>query len=413
MAAEWLDVPAGSAFGTANLPYGVFSIGAEPVRRVGVAVGDRVLDVGAVARAVRADFAGLLGAESLNPLLAAGPAVWRSVRAAVRGWLSGAVPAETVLPHLVDRAAVRLHLPFEVADYVDFYSCEQHAVNAGRIFRPDAEEPLPPNWRHLPIGYHGRAGTLVVSGTDVVRPSGQRREPGREGPVFGPSARLDFEAEVGFVVGVPSPRGRGVRVADFAEHVFGAFLVNDWSARDLQAWEYVPLGPFLGKSFATSVSPWVVPLAALSAARVAPPPRDPEPLPYLRDAEGDPWGLDLRLTVRLNGHVVSRPPFARMYWTPAQQLAHLTVNGAAVRTGDVFASGTVSGPERGEWGSLLELSWNGADPVRLPDGRERGFLRDGDVVSISATAPGPGGAVVGFGEVTGRVLPAVGNGPNA
>ncbi|WP_258862784.1 fumarylacetoacetase, partial [Marinitenerispora sediminis] len=393
--------------GLANLPYGVFSIGAEPVRRVGIAVGEQVLDAGAVARAVRADFADLLGAGSLNPLLAAGPAVWRSVRAAVLGWLSGAVRAEAVRPHLVDRAAVRLHLPFEVADYVDFYSCEQHAVNAGRMFRPGAP-PLPPNWRHVPIGYHGRAGTVVVSGTDVVRPAGQRREPGSAEPVFGPSARLDFEAEVGFVVGAPSPRGRPVRVADFADHVFGAFLVNDWSARDVQAWEYVPLGPFLGKSFATSVSPWVVPLAALSAARVAPPPRDPEPLPYLRDVPGDPWGLDLRLEVRLNGRVLSRPPFAAMYWTPAQQLAHLTVNGAALRTGDVFASGTVSGRERGEWGSLLELAWNGAEPVRLAGGGERAFLCDGDVVSISATAPGPDGAVIGFGEVTGRVLPAAG-----
>lgn len=217
--------------------------------------------------------------------------------------------------------------------------------------------------------------------------------------------RLDIEAEVGFVVGTPSALGTPVPLDAFREHVFGVCLVNDWSARDIQAWEYVPLGPFLGKSFGTSVSPWIVPLDALEHARVAPPARDVEPLPYLDDRGGEPWGLDLAMEVRLNGHPVSHPPFASMYWTAAQQLAHLTANGASLRTGDFFASGTVSGPEPRTRGALIELTWNGEEPLKLPDGTVRTFLEDGDEVVITATAPGRDGAVVGFGEVTGRVVP--------
>jgi fumarylacetoacetase len=303
----------------------------------------------------------------------------------------------------VPRSEVTLHLPVEIADYVDFYSSQHHAENLGRMFRPDSE-PLTPNWKHLPIGYHGRAGTVQVSGTPVVRPSGQRKAPTDDAPTFGPSQRLDIEAEVGFVVGTPSELGRPVPLSAFPEHVFGVCLVNDWSARDLQAWEYVPLGPFLGKSFLTSVSPWVVPLAALEAARVAPPARQPQPLPYLDDT-GEPWGLDLTLEVRLNGELVSCPPFGSLYWTPAQQLAHMTVNGASLRTGDLYASGTVSGPQRDQRGSFIELSWGGTEPLTLSDGSTRTFLEDGDVVTITATAPGPGGTRIAFGEVTGRVEP--------
>jgi fumarylacetoacetase len=298
---------------------------------------------------------------------------------------------------------VELRLPFEVGDYVDFYASEHHATNLGRMFRPGSE-PLTPNWKHLPIGYHGRSGTVVASGTPIRRPHGQRRAPDEAAPTFGPSRRLDIEAEVGFVIGVPSRLGQPVPVDAFDEHVFGVCLVNDWSARDIQAWEYVPLGPFLGKSFATSVSPWVVPLAALQDARVAPPPRDPPLLPYLRD--GKDWGLDIGLEVRLNGQLISRPPAAGLYWTAAQQLAHMTVNGASVRTGDLYASGTVSGPEPDQRGSLIELSWGGSEPIELGDGTTRTFLEDGDTVSISATAPGPDGSRIGFGEVTGKVSAA-------
>ncbi|RAG84793.1 fumarylacetoacetase [Streptacidiphilus pinicola] len=403
----WLDLPEDTLFGIDNLPYGVFSTADDPQRRrLGVAIGPWVLDAGAAARAVGSPDP-LLEAASLDPLLAAGRAAWTRVRDALTRWLSEPAFRAVVEPCLVPRADVALHLPFTVGDYVDFYASEHHATNLGRLFRPDSE-PLTPNWKHLPIGYHGRSGTVVVSGTPIVRPNGQRKAPTEAVPSFGPSRRLDIEAEVGFVVGAGSELGTAVPMADFAEHVFGVCLVNDWSARDIQGWEYVPLGPFLGKSFATSVSPWVVPLDALApAARVAPPARDVEPLPYLDDRDAkEPWGLDLALEVRLNGTVISRPPFAGMYWTPAQMLAHMTVNGASVRPGDLYASGTVSGPDRGTEGALIELTWNGERPTELGDGTSRGFLEDGDEVTITATAPGPNGRRLGFGEVTGRVLPA-------
>lgn len=400
---SWLDLAPDAQFGLATLPYGVFSTDADPAPRTGVAIGDHVLDLGAAARALDAPFADIVARPDLDALMAAGRPVWERVRAALTDWFTDPAHADAVRPHLVDRSSVRMHLPFTVADYVDFYASEHHASNVGRIFRPE-QEPLTPNWKHLPIGYHGRAGTIVVSGTDIVRPTGQRKPPTETSPLFGPSTRLDIEAEVGFVVGTGTRPGERVSVDSFADHVFGVFLLNDWSSRDLQAWEYVPLGPFLGKSFATSISPWIVPLAALESARVEQPAQDPEPLPYLRGSR--PWGLDLRLEVRLNGHLVSTPPFSGMYWTAAQQLAHMTVNGARLRTGDVYASGTVSGPEVGQRGCLLELTWSGKEPLRLPDGTERSFLEDGDEVTITATAPGPDGAVVHFGEVSGTILPA-------
>jgi fumarylacetoacetase len=302
--------------------------------------------------------------------------------------------------HAID--GVTLHLPFAVGDYVDFYASEHHASNLGRLFRPGSP-PLMPNWRHMPVGYHGRAGTVVVSGTDIVRPCGQRKAADADAPTFGPAARLDIEAELGFVVGVPSRLGQPVPVDAFAAQVFGAVLLNDWSARDIQAWEYVPLGPHLGKSFATSISPWVVPLAALEPARVPLPGQDPQPLPYLR--ESTPWGLDIEVAVEWNGQVVSRPPYRTMYWSPAQMLAHMTANGASVRTGDLFASGTISGPEPDQRGAFIELSWGGRDPVTV-HGEPRTFLLDGDEVVLTATAPGATGGRVGFGEVRGRILPA-------
>ncbi len=304
-----------------------------------------------------------------------------------------------------------MHLPFTVADYVDFYASEHHASNVGRIFRPDSE-PLTPNWKHLPIGYHGRAGTVVVSGTDVVRPTGQRKPPAEDTPTFGPSVRLDIEAELGFVVGGATSLGSRVDLADADDHLFGVVLLDDWSARDLQAWEYVPLGPFLGKSFATTISPWVVTMDALRAARVPLPGQDPEPLPYLRGSGGDDggpgtaYGLDVHVEVEWNGTVVSRPEYRDMYWSPAQMLAHLTVNGATVRPGDLFGSGTISGAGTDTRGSFLELSWSGQEPLTLADGTRRTFLEDGDTVVLRATAPGPDGAVVGFGECSGTVRPA-------
>lgn len=393
------DVGDAAGFGLHNLPYGVFATD-RLGPRVGVAFGSRVLDLaGALADPV-------FESTSLNPFLARGPAAWAATRARVQDLLAG-LPEDPAEPHpawahLHPLSAVRLGLPVRVGDYVDFYSSLEHASNVGLLLRPDAK-PLPANWRHLPAAYHGRAGTVVVSGTPVTRPAGQLRPRGADRPSFGPSRRLDVEVEVGFVVGVASRQGQPLSTSDFSDHVFGVVLVNDWSARDIQAWEYVPLGPFVAKSFATSISPWVVPLAALQAARVRPPEQDPLPLPYLSCPE--PWGLDLRLQLAVNGNVVSRPPFAGMYWTAPQQLAHLTVGGAAVRTGDLFASGTVSGPAPDQRGSLLELSWGGAEPLTLPDGTQRTFLEDGDEVTISGAAPGPAGEPIGLGAVTGRVRP--------
>ena len=400
----WAPVPAGSPFGVQTLPYGVFSRGDE-APRVGVRVGEHVLDVAPVALAQQLAHREAFESPSLDDLLALGRPAWSAARQWLTELLTSRAFEQIAAPYLVPLTDVRMHPPFTVADYVDFYSSVHHATNVGRIFRPDAQ-PLLPNWKHLPVGYHGRAGTVVVSGTPVVRPCGQRKDPGADVPTYGPSRRLDIEAEVGFVVGSPSPLGTRVSASAFEDHVFGVCLVNDWSARDIQAWEYVPLGPFLGKSFATSVSAWVTPLDALSAARVDPPPRTHELLPYLADDPAEPWGLDLELEVRWNETVVSRPPFGSMYWTPAQQLAHLTVNGASLRTGDLYASGTVSGPEKGQRGSFLELSWGGKEPLRLTDGTLRTFLEDGDEVTITATAPGANGTRVGFGEVRGRILPA-------
>jgi fumarylacetoacetase len=386
------------------LPYGVFTCPGQREPRVGVGVGDAVLDLTAASALLLPEHAALFRGGSLDPLLGAGRRTWTAVRAALTHWLSDERHAGELAPLFVPVSATTMQLPFTVADFVDFYSSEQHASNVGRLLRP-GQPPLPASWRHLPLGYHGRAGTVVVSGTPVTRPSGQYRQP--DGSVtFGRSTALDFEAEVGFVVGTPSVLGQPVPLADFANHVFGLCLVNDWSARDIQAFEYVPLGPLLGKSFLTSISPWVVPLAALDAARIRPPAREPRPSPYLDDTDAEPWALDVVLEVRLNGQLISRPPFAGMYWTAAQQLAHLTVNGACLRTGDLFASGTVSGAQPGQQGCLLELSRNGAQPLALPDGATRSFLADGDEVSITATAPGPDGVPIGLGEVSGRVTAA-------
>ncbi|MHA3703873.1 fumarylacetoacetase [Jatrophihabitans sp. YIM 134969] len=385
-----LDLPDDSGFGAAHLPYGVFSP-AEGAPRVGVRYGDHVVDLASALQ--DATFA----APSLNPFLALGPGRWREVREQVGELVTGDVPDAAV--HALED--VTLHLPIEVADYVDFYASLHHATNVGRIFRPDGE-PLAPNWKRLPVGYHGRAGTVVVSGTEVVRPRGLRVGP--DGPTFGPSERLDFEAELGFVVGAGSSRGTPVPTDAFAEHVFGVVLLDDWSARDVQAFETVPLGPFLGKSFATSIAAWVTPLAALEAARLPLPPQDPTPAPYLRPAA--PWALDLDFEVAWNGEVVSRPRFRDLWWSADQMLAHTTVNGASLRTGDLYGSGTVSGPEPDQRGCLLELTWGGTTPLRV-GGADRTFLVDGDDLTIRASAPGTDGRRLTLGEVAGRVTPAL------
>jgi fumarylacetoacetase len=346
--------------------YGVFNRrGEEP--RVGYRVDDSVYDLSR-----------LVPGTSLDELLARGSSGWQEVHA--RAEEGPQVPLRDV----------EVHMPFAVADYVDFYSSEEHATNLGKILRP-GQEPLLPNWRHLPIGYHGRAGTVVVSGTEIRRPHGQRKPPDADAPTFGPTQKLDIELELGFVVGTPSRHGEPVPIDRALDHVFGAVLVNDWSARDIQAWEYQPLGPFLGKSFATSVSPWVVPLAELT--RVDAPPQDPEPLPYLR---ADPWAYDIDLEVALNGETISRTNARHLYWSIEQQVAHLTSNGAGLRTGDLLATGTISGPEPGSYGSLIELTWNGERPLELADGSTRTFLEDGDEIALRSPL---------LGEVTGRLAP--------
>jgi fumarylacetoacetase len=400
-----VDVPVTGRgdFGRFTLPYCSFVVPGETRRRVGVGVDTDVLDLTTAAPIVVPDHADLFADGSLDAFLAAGFETWHAVRQAVAAWVGDETHERVVDHHRSPADQVELVLPFTVGDYVDFYASQEHATNLGRIFRPDGDALLP-NWKHLPVGYHGRSGTVVVSGTPVRRPSGQRRT-SQDEVVFGPSVRLDIETEVGFVVGAASTLGEPVALADAERHVFGLCVVNDWSARDLQAWEAQPLGPFLGKSFATSVSPWVVPMAALEAARTHPPERDVPLLPYLDDDGAQPWALDLRLEVRLGDDVLTRPSFAGMYWTAAQMLAHMTVNGASVRAGDLFASGTVSGPTRGERGSLIELSWNGVEPLTLADGSTRSFLENGDTVTISAWAPGPDGDDLWLGEVAGTVVP--------
>ena len=391
-------VDAGHPYGVHNLPYGAVSYGDSP--RLVVRIGDLGLDLAAACSRLAPDLAPLVSGPVLNPLLATPASTWRRLRAALREWLTDESVRPVVEPLL--EPIGQTHLPFEVGDYVDFYASEHHASAIGRILRPDSPS-LPAAWKHLPIGYHGRSGTVVVSGTPIARPHGQRRVGGEI--EVGPSLRLDIEAEVGFVLGAATRIGEPVALADAAEHVFGVCLVNDWSARDLQAWEYVPLGPFLGKSFATSVSPWVVPLDAFDDARTAPPARDVPLVSYLDDAGLAPWGLDIALEIELNGTVVSRPPFPAMYWTAAQMLAHMTVNGASIRPGDLFASGTVSGPEPDQAGSLMELSQIGRTPLALPGGVSRSFLEDGDEVVIRGRVPAaPGRPELALGEVTGAVV---------
>ena len=402
MTSSWIPGADSSGFSADVLPLGVAMHTGDEQARVVSRIGDQVVDVHALARTGVFDAAlsPVLTRGSLNPLMAAGRPTWTRLRRDLTDLLTDPGYRERVEPHLHEADSLSMVMPFDVADYVDFYSSEQHARNVGAIFRPDAPD-LPDNWKHLPIGYHGRSGTVVVSGTEIVRPHGQRKPRDASEPTFGPSGRLDIEAEVGFVVGAGSQLGTSVPTGDFADHVFGVVLVNDWSARDLQAWEYVPLGPFLGKSFATSISAWVIPLDALQHARCPLPDQDPQVFDYLRD--DDPWTLDLRLSITVNGTLVSEPPFASQYWSPGQQLAHLTVNGASLRTGDLFASGTVTGAEPRQRGSLLELSWGGREPFALADGSRRTFLEDGDTVTISGWAPGPGGRPIDLGEVTGTI----------
>ena len=384
----WAPVPAGSEYPIENLPFGVFRL-RDDEPRVGVRIGDHVVDL--VAAGLELDFT---ARPSLNALMASG-------RGGVLRDRVGELLVDTErfdLLHPIDD--VHVLMPVDVVDYIDFYSSLHHATNLGRILRPDTE-PLLPNWRHLPVAYHGRARTVVVSGTPIIRPEGLVPDPVDGVPRLTPTRALDIELEVGFLVGGP-PTAR-IEPDHADRHIFGVVLLNDWSARDIQSFEYQPLGPHLAKSFATTISPWVVTLDALRPYLVEPPEQDPTPDPYLRAAL--PWGLDLNLTAELNDQVIARTNFSHMYWTFAQQLAHMTVNGAITGAGDLYGSGTVSGPTKAERGSLIELTWRGAEPLELPDGTTRTFLEDGDSVTLRGWCGGQDGPRIGFGEATGTIEP--------
>ncbi|QSB05675.1 fumarylacetoacetase [Natronoglycomyces albus] len=401
---SWVPGADESPYNIHNLPYGVFSTAEDPTPRIGVRIGDFVFDMKLAVRAGNCQDCPTCTAlqdQVLNRFMSLGRQMWTKVRTQVHDALTEPSMREVASSWLVPIEEAQMHLPFLVTDFTDFHSSEHHTANLGHIFRPGAEA-LPANWKYQPLGYQGRAATVMPNGTAITRPHGQRIVEDRVD--FGPSFSLDIEAEVGFVVGSANPLGTGISPDEFKEHVFGVVLLNDWSARDLQAWENTPLGPFTGKSFATTMSSWVTPLDALAPAMTTAPPQGPETPAYLKEA--DRYAYDVRLSVQWNGTEVARPNLRQMYWTPAQQLAHLTSNGAMVRPGDLFGSGTVSGPTKGERGCFMELTWGGQEPVMLADGTPRTYLRDGDTVRIEATAPGPKGTSIALGEVEGTIGPA-------
>jgi len=415
---SFVQVDAASHFPLQNLPYGVFSPTPADEPRVGTRIGDLVLDLSVIQDSGLLESAALPWGVFSRPYLNHFMALDRRQQRAVRLLLHGLLRAdESTLrddPVLRGRAllpveSVTLHLPVAIPDYTDFYSSKEHATNVGIMFR-GKDNALMPNWLHLPVGYHGRASSVGLSGEDVIRPSGQVLPPDAETPVFGPCKLMDFELEMGFFVGQGNAQGQPVGVDSAQDNIFGLVLVNDWSARDIQKWEYQPLGPFNAKNFATSISPWVVTLDALAPFRQDAPVQDPVPLDYLR--EKDRGTYDINLTVRITppesdaGLEVCASNFKHLYWTMAQQLAHHTVTGCNLNTGDLLASGTISGPEKGSYGSMLEITWRGTEPVTLPDGSQRKFLQDGDAVTMSGWCQGDGYRV-GFGEVTNRIRPAV------
>ena len=406
---SWVDVPAGHDFPLANLPFGIFST-SDRSPRPGVRLGDQVLDLSALHALGMLNDLGLtvdaLAAPVLNPLMKLGKPATVALRQRLQALMAkdcAELRDRTDLHAscLVPASAVTMHMPVEVGDYTDFYSSEDHARNVGKMFR-DPDNALLPNWKHMPVGYHGRASSIVVSGTPLRRPMGQTRPDPEAPPVFGPSRLLDFELEMAFITFDGKPLGERITTAEAEDYIFGLVLFNDWSARDIQKWEYVPLGPFLGKNFGSSISPWVVTLEALDHLRVAGPKQDPEVLDYMKYEGKSHYNVPLEVEIipegAASGQIVCRSNFRHMYWNMRQQLAHHTVNGCNLRAGDMMASGTISGPEKGSFGSMLEISWRGTEPVSMPDGTERKFIQDGDTVVMRAPF---------FGEVSGAILPAV------
>ncbi len=413
---SWLPVPVGSDFPIQNIPFGIFSAPGRPMR-IGTRVGETVVDL-----FVLADSDLLAGIDverialmetNLNRLLKHGSARVREVRQRLIHLLDAEnadLRDNEVLraKSLVPIADVIMHLPANIGDYTDFYSSRQHAYNVGCMFR-DPANALLPNWLHLPVGYHGRASSIIASGVDFHRPCGQYKPSPDAAPVFGPTRQLDLELEMGFLTYEGKPLGERISTAEAENHIFGLALFNDWSARDIQAWEYVPLGPFLGKNFASSISPWVVTLDALEPFRVSGPVQEPAVLPYLQYTGNKHFDIKLEVAILTSGGsetVISRSNFRHLYWNMAQQLAHHTVNGCNVNAGDLMASGTISGDTPESYGSMLELAWKGTKPVKLNDGSERNFIEDGDTVIMRGYCE-KDGLRIGFGEVRGKVLPAL------
>ncbi len=413
---SFIPVDPASDFPIQNLPYGVFSTSASPAPRVGVAIGDFVLDLAVLESEGLIDLApafDVFAQGSLNAFMALGPKMWSRTRARISELLRHDNPQ--LRDHkmlrasaLVPIADVKLHLPFTVAGYTDFYSSKEHATNVGVMFR-GKDNALQPNWLHMPIAYNGRASTVVVSGTRVKRPRGQLKPPSAELPAFGPCKRLDFELEMGVVIGQPSPMGEMLTEKQAEEMIFGFVILNDWSARDIQQWEYVPLGPFQAKAFATSISPWIVTREALQPFCVSGPVQEPEPLPYLQQTQAHNYDLQLDVALRAadmnQAATICRTNFKYMYWSSVQQLVHHVSSGCAMNVGDLLGSGTISGPEKDQRGSLLEISWNGSEPVELPGGIKRTFLEDGDSLVMRGWCQGDGYRV-GFGEVEGMIVAA-------
>lgn len=394
-----------------NLPYGVFSTGDEDPR-CGVAIGDMILDMAAAEEAGLVTLADMpvFDVPFWNEVMELGPQAWGELRATLTELLSeGSAKAAAVKPLLVPMPDAEMHMPFLVSEYTDFYAGRQHATNVGTMFR-GAENALPPNWLHIPIGYNGRASTVVVSGTPVHRPNGQTKAPDADAPSFGPCKRLDIELEMGAVVGTSSEMGRPVSVAEAEKMIFGYVLLNDWSARDIQAWEYQPLGPFQAKAFATTISPWIVTTAALEPFRCATPEREKPLLPYLKEPR--PGLFDIRLSAAIQPEgaatatVFSNTNYNEMYYSAAQQLAHHSTSGCAMNAGDLLGSGTISGAEKSSYGSLLEVTWGGKEPLSLDTGESRTFIEDGDTLTLEGHAQGDGYRI-GFGPCTGKILPAV------
>ncbi|MEL6809859.1 MAG: fumarylacetoacetase [Bacteroidota bacterium] len=412
---SWLDVPADSDFPIQNIPFGVF-LTRDDVITIGTRIGDYAIDLGAMHQL--GYFKGIeltddiFLQDSLNDFIADGRKTWRLVRNRISDiFLKTSPGLRDDVEHrkqvLFKMDEVEMQLPVDVGDYTDFYASKEHATNVGSLFR-DPENALLPNWLRIPIGYHGRSSSIIPSGTPVRRPVGQTK-PGDNGiPGFGPTQLLDFELEMAFITTATNILGKRVRIEEAEDNIFGLVLFNDWSARDIQAWEYVPLGPFLGKNFASTISPWIVTLDALEGFRVEGPPQDPEPLPYLQQKGPKNFDIHLQAIIQPEGgeeNVVANSNFKYMYWSMAQQLAHHTVNGCNVRSGDMMGSGTISGPSKDSYGSMLELTWRGQNPLKLSDGSERKFIQDGDNVILRGYCKNDK-VRIGFGDCSGKVLPA-------